>query len=66
MLFRSGYELPVHVVLGNKAGGSLSLVMRRVKFVMPSVDSSDPFVILKRSSAILGTKGNDSLVLVQE
>lgn len=61
-----GYELPVHVVLGNKAGGSLSLVMRRVKLVMPSVDSSDPFVILKRSSAILGTKGNDSLVLVQE
>ena len=61
-----GYELPVHVVLGNKAGGSLSLVMRRVKFVMPSTDAYDPFVILKRSSAILGTKGNDSLVLVQE
>ena len=49
-----------------KAGGSMSLVMRRVKFVMPSMDASDPFVILKRSSAILGTKGNDSLVLVQE
>lgn len=61
-----GYELPVHIVLGNKAGGSLSLVMRRVKFNMPTVEESDSFVTLTRSGAILGTKGNDSLIIVQE
>ena len=61
-----GYELPVHIVLGNKAGGSLSLVMPRVKFNMPTVEESDSFVTLTRTGAILGTKGNDSLVIVQE
>jgi len=61
-----GYELPINVVLGNTAGGTLTLVMPRVKFTMPSVDVSDPFVTLKRTGTILGTSGNDSLVLVQE
>ena len=61
-----GYELPIDVVLGNKAGGTLALAMPRVKFTMPSVDVSDPFVTLKRTGTILGTSGNDSLVLVQE
>lgn len=61
-----GYELPIAVVLGNTAGGTLALAMKRVKFTMPSVDVSDPFVTLKRTGTILGTSGNDSLVLVQE
>lgn len=61
-----GYEMPINVVLGNVAGGTLALAMPRVKFNMPSIDVADPFVTLKRTGAILGTKGNDSLVLVQE
>lgn len=61
-----GYDLPVNVVLGNKAGKTLTLVMPRVKFAMPSVEENDTFVTLKRTGTILGTKGNDSLVLVQE
>lgn len=61
-----GYELPVHIVLGNKPGGSLALVMPRVKFNMPTVEESDSFVTLTRTGAILGTKGNDSLIIVQE
>lgn len=61
-----GYELPVNVVMGGKAGRTLTLIMPRVKFTMPTVDASDPFVTLKRTGAILGTKGNDSLMIVQE
>lgn len=61
-----GYNLPVDVVLGNKAGASLALAMPRVQFNMPSVTLNDDFVTLTREGAILGTKGNDSLYIIQE
>ena len=62
----NGYELPVNVPMGGTAGQTLTLCMPRVKLTMPSTDVSDPFVTLKRTGGVLGTKGNDSLVLVQE
>lgn len=62
----AGYEMPVDVVLGNKAGGTLTFGMPRVKFNMPSVGTAENFVTLTRTGAILGTKGNDSLYIIQE
>lgn len=61
-----GYDLRVDVVLGNKAGTTLSLAMPRVRFQMPSMATQEPFVTLTRTGAIMGTKGNDSLYLIQE
>lgn len=62
----AGYDLPIDVVIGNKAFGTLAMSMPRVKFNMPSIGTSDAFVTLTRTGAVLGTKGNDSLYIIQE
>lgn len=61
-----GYDLRVDVVMGNRAGQTLSLAMPRVRFQMPTFSSEENFVTLTRTGAIMGTKGNDSLYIIQE
>lgn len=62
----NGSEAAISVVLGGTAGGSLAFVMPRVKLNMPDVGEDNGFLTLVRSGAVLGTKGNDSLIIVQE
>lgn len=52
--------------MGNRAGQTLSLAMPRVRFQMPTFSSEENFVTLTRTGAIMGTKGNDSLYIIQE
>lgn len=63
-----GYELPVAVVLGNKATGSLSMYMPRVKFNTPTVSTADSFVTLTREGAIMGIRVDveDALYFINE
>ena len=62
----NGSEAAISVVLGGTAGGSLAFVMPRVKLNMPDVGEDNGFLTLVRSGAVLGTRGNDSLIIVQE
>lgn len=62
----NGSGAAISVVLGGTAGGSLAFVMPRVKLNMPDVGEDNGFLTLVRSGAVLGTKGNDSLIIVQE
>lgn len=61
-----GYDMRVDVVMGNKAGTTLALAMPRVRFQMPTMATEEPFVTLTRTGAIMGTKGNDSVYIIQE
>jgi hypothetical protein len=61
-----GYELPIAIVLGNKAGNSLTFAMPRVKFNTPEIGTQDAFVTLTRTGAVLGSKGEDALYIIIE
>ena len=63
-LFRN--LLPFSEPPARKRAGEVRELLERSYAATPSIDVADPFVTLKRTGAILGTKGNDSLVLVQE
>lgn len=61
-----GYDARVDVVLGGKPGYTLSLAMPRTRFQAPTMATEEPFVTLTRTGAIMGTKGNDSVYIIQE
>ena len=63
-----GYEVPIAVVLGGKAGQTLSLHMPRVKMNTPTVGTDGDVFTLERSGAIMGTKTSveDAVYIVQE
>lgn len=61
-----GYVLPVVVRFGKEAGKTLSIGMDRVKMSMPEIGVAGSSYTLDRTGAILGTKGEDALYIVQE
>lgn len=61
-----GYEIPVAVLFGRKAGEILSVSMPRVKMVMPEIGTDGAAFTLSRTGSVLGVKGEDALYIIQE
>lgn len=61
-----GYEVPVTLLFGKKAGQILSVYMPRVKMSMPEISTDGAAFTLNRSGAVLGVKGEDALFIIQE
>lgn len=61
-----GYEIPVAVLFGRKAGEILSVFMPRVKMVMPEIGTDGAAFTLSRTGTALGVKGEDALFVIQE
>ena len=62
----NGYEVPVLVRMGLDGGKVLAVAMERVKLSMPEVGTDGAAYTLDRNGAILGTKGEDALYIIQE
>lgn len=61
-----GYEVPVIVRFGKETGKTLAISMDRVKLAMPEVGTEGAAYTLDRTGAVLGTKGEDALYIIQE
>ena len=65
-----GYELPMTVALGDKAGHTLALHFPRIKFNTPTVGTDGEFYTLTQDGTALGVtgerEGESSLYLIQE
>lgn len=61
-----GYEIPVVVRTGKKAGETLAIAMERVKMSTPEVGTDGASYTLDRTGAILGKNGEDAIYIVQE
>lgn len=61
-----GYEIPVVVRTGKKAGETLAIAMERVKMSTPEVSTDGASYTLDRTGAILGKNGEDAIYIVQE
>ena len=62
----NGYEVPVLVRMGLDGGKVLAVAMERVKLSMPEIGTDGAAYTLDRNGAILGTKGEDALYIIQE
>lgn len=62
----NGYEVPVLVRMGIDAEQVLAIAMERVKLSMPEVGTEGAAYTLDRNGAILGTKGEDAMYIIQE
>lgn len=61
-----GYEVPVSVLFGKKAGATLAAHMPRVKMSMPEIGVDGASFTLNRTGSVLGVTGEDALYLIQE
>lgn len=61
-----GYEVPVSVLFGKKAGATLAAHMPRVKMNMPEIGVDGASFTLNRTGSVLGVTGEDALYLIQE